>query len=256
MVNNKPSLILSSIIILFLLIGVNIDSYSQEYNRANIWYFGDLAGLDFSTGEPVALYDGMLSTGGTCRGSVAMCDTNSSLLFYSNGLRIWNANHGIIDPQFLPGSYDVISFPKIGSDHEYYIFSVPNYWNGSLDHFYYSIIDMSLNGGLGGASQPVKLGAIWDSGQKLTATRHKNKKDVWVVLRKIIDDHYASILVTEDSVYSQPVIGSPAPSFVEDSLFGCSEMSGQIKISYDNKYLINTYIGLHNNIDTSVKSSF
>ena len=79
----KPIPALSLLIILFLLIGVSVDSYSQEYKRADIWYFGTLAGLDFSTGEPVALYDGMLSTGGTCRGSIAMCDTNSSLLFYS-----------------------------------------------------------------------------------------------------------------------------------------------------------------------------
>jgi gliding motility-associated-like protein len=226
--------------ILICCIIVCVNSFSQEYNRANIWYFGDGAGLDFNSGQPVALYDGMLYTGSTDRGSTAMSDTNGSLLFYSHGLRIWNQNHAIMDPIFMPSSYDVISFPVPGSDHEYYVFSVPNYFPpGTYDRSYYAIVDMTLNGGLGGVSEPVKIDAAWDAGQKIAATRHKNKEDIWVIIRKIKDEQYAAFLVTQDSVHSQPVL-SPAPEFID---YNVTQLSGQIKVSYDKNYLVNSYMG-------------
>ncbi|MDT8393839.1 MAG: gliding motility-associated C-terminal domain-containing protein [Bacteroidales bacterium] len=225
-------------------------SWSQEYKRADIWYFGRNAGIDFSSGEPVAIYDNALSSGGTSRAFIAMSDTNSNLLFYSNGLAIRNRNHQPIDNTYMPASYDVISFPVYGSDHEYYVFSAPNFYLGPLNAFYYGIVDMSLNGGLGGVSEPVHMSSVWDPDQKLTATRHKNKKDAWVVTRRITEEYYASILVTGDSVHTQPVL-SPAPSFVEDTMWGVSQLNGQIRISYDNKYLINTNNGLDVQSDSS-----
>ncbi len=217
-------------------------SFSQVYKHANIWYFGDSVGMDFNTGYPVVLYDGVLFTLGTSRGAVAMSDTNGSLLFYSNGLSIWNKQHQPMDLSFMASSYDVVSFPKSGSDHEYFVFSVPNYFSPILDRIYYSVIDMSLNGGLGGAGDPVKLTSIPDPGQKITATRHKNNSDTWVVLRKISAHYYASILVSAGTVAPEPIL-SPAPSFEISSYIGSSQLEGQIKISYDNDYLVYTNLG-------------
>jgi hypothetical protein len=48
-----------------LLIGVFLALSSLAVNaqgEANIWYFGYYAGLDFSSGSPVALTDGQLET--------------------------------------------------------------------------------------------------------------------------------------------------------------------------------------------------
>ena len=239
------------LLISFLLLIASVDVYSQEYKRADIWYFGKYAGVDFSSGDPVAIYDNVLSAGGTSRGFVVMSDTNSNLLYYSNGIAIRNQNHLPIDNTFMPSSYDVISFPVYGSDHEYYVFSAPNYYYPGLDAFYYAIVDMDLNGGLGGVSEPIHVSpSIWDPGQKLTATRHKNKEDVWVVTRKISDDNYASTLVSGNTVSPFPVL-SPAPAFTEDTVWGSLELDGQMRISYDNKYLINTNAGWDNMIDTS-----
>ncbi|MBE9491593.1 MAG: hypothetical protein IMY70_01800, partial [Bacteroidetes bacterium] len=239
-INMYTNVIKSFILICCVIVCVN--SQSQEYNRANIWYFGRGAGLDFNSGQPVALYDGMLYSGGTSRGSTAMSDTNGSLLFYTHGLRIWNQNHAIMDPIFMHSSYDVISFPVPGSDHEYYVFSVPNYFPpASFGHSYYAIVDMTLNGGLGGVSEPVKIDAAWDADQKIGATRHKNKKDIWVIIRKIKDEQYAAFLVTQDSVHSQPVL-SHAPEYIEYS-WGVAQLAGQIKVSYDKNYLVNSYRG-------------
>ncbi|MCB0637653.1 MAG: hypothetical protein KDC54_13580, partial [Lewinella sp.] len=41
--------------------------------EANIWYFGQMAGLDFSGGDPVQLTDGAIQT---FEGCATYCDAN------------------------------------------------------------------------------------------------------------------------------------------------------------------------------------
>jgi len=231
-----------NIVLSFLLIFFLQNVYSQEYKRANIWYFGEEAGIDFNSGQATAIYNGQVHFGGIWRGTSVMCDTNGELLFYTQGDRIWNRNHEFIDPTFLP-AYDVISFPIPGSDMKYYVFGTPGYNPPqSLGKSYYAIVDMSMNSGLGGISDTVKLDAAWDAGHKLTAVKHKNKKDVWVIYRKLSQLKYASFLVNKDSVCSEPIL-SDAPDYPYSHFF---QLDGQIKVSYDKKYLVCTFSGDNN----------
>ena len=57
------------------------------------WYFGDQAGLDFSSGAPLAVLDGQIDT---TEGCATQCDANSDLLFYTNGVNVWDKNHQIM----------------------------------------------------------------------------------------------------------------------------------------------------------------
>lgn len=208
-------------------------SHSQDIKRTYNWYFGHYAGLNFATGNPVVLDDGNLYDG-THRGCVTMSDTNGNLLFYTNGERIWNKNHTSMYANI--GSYlsmQVVSFPKPGSDHEYYLFSVSY---GGYFLSFYTIIDMSMNGGLGGITGPVVLDAAWDAVYKLCATYHKNQEDIWVITRKFTESKYASFLVTANGVNTTPLL-SPAPPAPS------GERQGVMKISYDKKYLITCFKG-------------
>ena len=63
-------------------------SFSQ--NEAAIWYFGSNAGLDFSGGTPVAITDGQITTSEGCS---TISDQNGHLLFYTDGVDVWNKNH-------------------------------------------------------------------------------------------------------------------------------------------------------------------
>jgi len=65
--------------------------YSQK--EANIWYFGENAGLDFNSGVPVALLDGQLNTREGC---ATISDKNGNLLFYTDGITVWNRSHKIM----------------------------------------------------------------------------------------------------------------------------------------------------------------
>ncbi len=62
--------------------GGEVFAQHPEANRANIWCFDNGAGLDFSSGSPVAITNGALHTHEGC---ASMCDLNGNLLMYTDG---------------------------------------------------------------------------------------------------------------------------------------------------------------------------
>ena len=61
----------------FFILFFALNVFSQK--QANIWYFGENAGLDFNSSPPVALTDGLLNT---LEGCSTFSDVNGALLFY------------------------------------------------------------------------------------------------------------------------------------------------------------------------------
>lgn len=238
-----------SLLFIPLLILLSLQLYSQSIKRTNNWYFGNYAGVDFNSGEPLPLHDGELDSGN--RGIISMSNTIGNLQYYTDGWTLWNKNHVPIKNNFMPQAMQFVSFPAIGSNHIYYIFGVPQYDPPSTYYrTQYAIIDMTMNGGLGGVSGPnIYLDAAWDASEKITAAKHNNKQDIWVIVRKYTENKYASFLVTENGVNTVPVL-SPAPDW-EPPLY---HAAGQIKISYDKEYLINCtegfgLIGINSNTE-------
>jgi len=74
--------------IIFLL---TVNCFGQE--RAMVWYFGDHSGIDFKSGEPQVLVDGVLKAEAGC---ASICDENGNILFYTNGNKVWNRNHQLM----------------------------------------------------------------------------------------------------------------------------------------------------------------
>lgn len=66
---------------------------NPDIKRTNHWYFGNQAGLDFSSGAPVADTNGQINIAGN---SVSMSDTAGNLLFYSDRNTVWNKNHQVM----------------------------------------------------------------------------------------------------------------------------------------------------------------
>ena len=78
-------------LLILLTLFVSILGYAQK--EANIWYFGENAGLDFNTTPPTPLTNGGLST---LEGCSSFSDSNGNLLFYSDGITVWDKNHNIM----------------------------------------------------------------------------------------------------------------------------------------------------------------
>ena len=70
-----------------------ISTFGFSQGEANIWYFGQNAGLDFNSGSPVALTNGQL---GTYEGCATISSSSGELLFYTDGITVYNKNHSIM----------------------------------------------------------------------------------------------------------------------------------------------------------------
>ena len=108
---------------MFLFINATI-LYAQK-ESAN-WYFGELAGLSFNTNNPVPLLNGKLITSEGC---ATISDPNGNLLFYTDGVTIWDRRHEVmLNGQGLLGhsssTESALIIPKPGSKSRFYVFTI------------------------------------------------------------------------------------------------------------------------------------
>ena len=68
-------------------------SWILDAQRNNIWYFGRKAGLNFNQPAPVPLLNSAMNTDEGCS---SICDANGHLLFYTNGVTVFDRNHKVM----------------------------------------------------------------------------------------------------------------------------------------------------------------
>ncbi len=219
------------LIVLSLLLSNGI--YAQ--NEANIWYFPQLCGLDFNSGEPVVLDDSQVLNGHI--GST-ICDSSGNYLFSADNENIFTS-YGIMPngtEMLRPGlsGAAIVEWPGRAGIY-YYITAMESGW--PQYGLYYSIID--INQGLGGVvlDKNIEIDAGWDVSDRVAIVRKENSDAVWVITRKYIEDAYAAFLVDHNGLNPNPVI-----SVMPDR----ENHWGYIKISSDKRYLVSSY---HQNIE-------
>ncbi|TRW22547.1 T9SS type B sorting domain-containing protein [Flavobacterium zepuense] len=191
-------------------------AYSQKQN--NIWYFGFNAGLDFNSGTPIPLTDGALFT---WDGSTCVSNNDGEILYYSNGVTVFNKNHVIMENgEGLMGSESStqgsLSIKVPGSVNRYYLFTV-----GAMEGpigMYYSEIDMAANNGLGAVTAIKNVPMMNVTTEGITGTLHSNGDDLWVVARSFPGNSMYSFKVSAQGV-SAPVISSVGPVFEDTGFF-------------------------------------
>ncbi|MFA5419926.1 MAG: PKD domain-containing protein, partial [Bacteroidales bacterium] len=228
-------MISKTITLLLVMLSFQI-SFAQ--NQANIWHFGEHAGLDFNTGEPIII---PTTAHSSLNANASISDSLGNFLFSCSGKQIWNRQGNLMqNGETIIGtegsSQGALILQKPGSDHLYYVITLAYYSNPVGMH--YSVVDMELDGGLGAVTneKDVTLEAAWDAVEKLTSARHANGRDIWIVTRKVIEDAYASFLLTTSGISTEPIL-SPT----RDISFG--NMRGSMKISPDKKHLVAAYQG-------------
>ena len=187
-------------------------AFKQEVvaqGEANVWYFGIKAGLDFNGGGPVVLSNGQTNQ---FEGAASICDAAGNLLFYTDGLKVWNRNH-IVMPNgnslFGGGGSSTqaaLIVPKPGSSTIYYVFTSD--YEANPKGISYTEIDMTLAGGLGGVTVNKNILLNTSSCEKLIGVRHCNKKDVWVVTHDWNSDAFRTYLVSSTGINLVPVISN------------------------------------------------
>lgn len=209
---------------------ISIVSVSQ--NETNNWYFGNNAGISFASGTPIAITNGALSTREGC---ASISDDAGMLLFYTDGQTVWNRNHvvmnngtGLLGSSSSTQSAIIIQKPQ--STTIYYIFTVPQC--NDNDGLRYSVVDISLAAGLGSVVSKNYL-LVQPVVEKVTAVRHANNLDVWVVTHGRQDNVFYSFLVSPSGVNDVPVISNTGTVHSLPT----SNYVGYLKASPDGNYI-------------------
>ncbi len=188
-------------------------SYGQR--EAANWYFGTNAGLDFNSGSPEPLLDGVLNTTEGCE---SISTPEGNLLFYTEGRNVWNRSHVLMpNGEDLAGSFSstqsALIIPQPGSGTIYYIFtsdSVQAYQaQGSGNGFNYSIVDMSLAGGLGDVVVK-NQNLIAEGSEKVTGVLAEDGENYWVITHK--GDKFYAYFIDDTGLNPTPVISTIGPN--------------------------------------------
>ncbi|MBO6632846.1 MAG: cell surface protein, partial [Psychroserpens sp.] len=231
-------------------------AFTFAQQEASFWYFGQNAGLQFdaTTGTVTAVTDGQINT---LEGCTSISDTEGNLQFYTDGQTVWNRSHQIMangdyfggtgllgDPSSTSSGLIV---PKPQDPTQYYIFTVdephhqnaavyPNQFTGTYqgnggtvpgaddgfnNGFNYSLVDMTLNGGLGDVVDTEKNVPLvtYDPGdldeasykcsEKITAVAADDCSSFWVITH--FTDSFYAFKVDINGVDTTPVISTVGP---------------------------------------------
>lgn len=215
------SLLLRSALPVLLICGF---TRTQAQGLNNLW----LGGFDSDGPPPFGGIDLDFQSGsmdistvsraiGFRRTSANITDANGNLLFSTNGAFIANAtgdtmlNGGGLSPSAYTSNYPeglyiqqaALILPKPGTSSIYYLFH--STIDDQVDYFaqrmYVTTIDMSLDGSLGGvvAKNLVAIDSLLVVG-KITAVRHANGRDWWVLCHAFNSPAFYKLLITPDGI--------------------------------------------------------
>ncbi len=219
---------------------IPVAAYAQY---ENVWVFGKNSGVDFNGGTPTAITTniGTTDVAGECSASV--CDENGQLLFYTEGTRVLDRQHNLMpngnnltpvqSTNYLTPtsstSQGSIIIPRPGHPGQYYIFSLTSreIGNNGSGRLFYSVVDMSLNGGLGDVVSGAK-GIPVDTNlmEGMTAVAG-NGCNIWLLVISRTKECKAFEITTTG-------ISAPVTSLVQN-IYNSVYMSGCIGVSNDRR---------------------
>lgn len=207
--------------ILFVYIAITFCSFAQNQN--NQWRFGIGSAIDFNTTPPsypagcgLPTVQPPLISGDLIEGTASIADRNTGdLLFYTDGLTIWNSQDQPMPNGSNIGGSDVLSsymaavvFPMPGSCSKYYVFCIDDYEEGCKG-ITYSVVDMSLDSGLGDVVSGQKSIPLYDNETELLLVQPKSSGDGYWLISNGTDPANPSIAafdVTAQGINTTPVL--------------------------------------------------
>lgn len=245
----------------FLTVCMLVTTTSYAQNHANVWMLANQflaydCGINFNSGiaDTFSVWKN-LEFFGTNAG---ICDTSGQLLMYTNAIKVNNRNHELMlnSEDFNPGqqsiedsifglsaSQGVVIVPMPGNPERYYIFHISGeeIENGSQTqplNFRYSVVDMGYDSGLGGMDLAMKGiiivndTLVWG---RITACKHANGSDWWIITHKWNSNLYYKFLLTSTQLIG-PIEQEIGSTISKDDIFGqaCFSPDGK-KFTYMNR---------------------
>lgn len=197
-----------------------------------IWYFGNGAGIEFTSYGVKPVSGGKIFTNEGCS---AAYDERGNLLFYTDGRSVWDKNHALfLNGEGLNGNVSstqsALVIPKPGDNNKWFVFtsdalagnkgicySIVNYWTKKVE------------------LKNQKL--LFPATEKLTATFHANGKDYWLLAHEWNSNKIYAYQITEKGI-GIPVVSQSGVIHKETGAGRNREAIGEMKFSPDGKKLV------------------
>ena len=210
----------------------------------NNWVFGYGARVNFSGPIPVGSSNAAINSN---ESTASVSDPSTGqLLFYTDGRKVWNANNEVMPngANLLGGFFNsctqgalIVPFPE--DNQRYYLFTLEELEAQSINPLAdnglrYSIVDMTLNGGLGDvqvATMNTPLAA--DLTEKLIVIRSNEILGFWVIAHKKNANEFLAWKIDACGVSAQPIISTVGSIFASVPIGATEAWSGAMDASPD-----------------------
>ena len=229
-------------IALLLMMALPTVVQAQNFSRYN-WYFGSSnQAIRFSRSDNSAnlinfVQAPPLGTGGS---AVASSKLNGDLLFYTDGVNVFDITNQQINPAPLTGNASAnqpVAIAKVpGQVSQYYIFtnSSNNTTGGNIE---FSIVDMSLPGNStapappsGAMLSPAPTALLAARSEAMITVPHFNGQDFWLITHANGTNDFAVLLFTSTGLTTTTTF--TGAGFIEVAAnFSYHENSGSIAVS-------------------------
>lgn len=217
----------------------------------NNWFFGYHAGLSFAGDAPTPLEGGAIET---AEGVASISDHDGNLLFYTDGQIVWNRSHAVMENGTgLAGhnssTQSGVIVPVPGSESRYYVFATGAEENSGGAS--YSIVDMTLAGGMGAVTEVKNVPLVERTSEKLVAGRHHDGVNYWIITHDIDSNCFRTWLATATGVNAEEPVISCTGVFLADAYWSSP---GQMKLDRTGTHLAAAYVSLRDGAPGAVSN--
>ena len=185
---------------------------------------GDI--VSFNTGAPVSQVQSADPPFGAYEGLSCISDANGNLVLYCDANTVFNGAHEPIVGGMNGGissSQAALILPHPGNEQLYYVITTDDVGGSHGGQMQYALIDMSMNGGAGGALGTNQM-LMSQSSEKLTATALCDGSGYWVIGQTLLGQEYHAFRLDASGLNTTPVI-SPSGTFLNWGALGCMRAS-------------------------------
>lgn len=214
------------------------------------WKFYQYGGLRFVNNNPVADTSAMRWSYNVPSGTVqtinaaSVSDAHGDLLFYTDAWNVWDRNHHIMPDgdSLMPGNAmdATLILPVLNSPDQYYIF----YMSGVIDflsattnayQLRYSIVDMSLNNGMGDIMPGQKNILVASNLSGSMKAVPGNDCNLWLITHDAYNTQFKVFQITGAGVNTTPVSSNSGNGQV--GFMGPLSFGGNIAVSHNRNKL-------------------
>lgn len=189
--------------------------YGDESQTANIWYFGNGAGIDFNEEEgldppPRSITEAHAMNAPA--GTSTISDANGDVLFYTNGSTVWNRENLIMENgEDLAGDSAAIQaaliVPLPDEETIYYLFTTQEVYGEENYMLSYSVVDMKFQDDNGGNGRVLEKNIELFSNNTERLAAYQGGNGYWLMAHEYGNNTFRAYPITAEGIGS-PVVSS------------------------------------------------